>query len=69
MENENQGVNILALAAALYTASEQIKLLDGRLTQLAEKHNAEVKFLKDEIDLLRIDVMRLSSDAKQTGLN
>jgi hypothetical protein len=44
-------------------------LLDSRLKELTAKHNEEVKFLKDEIDLLRIDVMKLSGDEGKLGLN
>jgi hypothetical protein len=69
MENENQGVNILALAAALFNASEQIKVLDGRLTQLAEKHVKEMQAASDRMDLLESRLMALSADPEQLGLN
>jgi hypothetical protein len=60
---------LLYLSAGIFNNSEMIRLLDSRLKELTAKHNEEVKFLKDEIDLLRIDVMKLSGDEGKLGLN
>jgi hypothetical protein len=69
MENENQGVNILALAAALFDATQKITILDGRLVELTEKHNAEMQAASDRMDHLESRLMALSADPEQLGLN
>jgi hypothetical protein len=73
MENENreenQGIDIWAMAAALYNASEQIKVLDQRLIELTQKHIREVQELTDRADRLEAEIMALHGDAKQQGLN
>jgi hypothetical protein len=61
--------SLLYLSTGIFNNSELIRLLDSRLKELTAKHNEEVKFLKDEIDLLRIDVMKLSGDEGKLGLN
>jgi hypothetical protein len=69
MENENQGIDILALAAALFDATQKITILDGRLVELTQKHIREVQELTDRMDVLQSEIMALHGDVKRQGLN
>jgi hypothetical protein len=73
MENENreenQRIDIWAMAAALFDATQKITILDGRLVELTEKHIREVQQLTDRLDRLESEIMALHGDAKQQGLN
>jgi hypothetical protein len=66
---ENQKIDPLALGAALYTAGVQIKVLDGRLVELAQKVIDENQRLTDRLYVLEAEIMALHGDAKRQGLN
>jgi hypothetical protein len=68
MENESQGIDILALAAALFDATQKITILDGRLIELTQKHIREVQELTDRLDVLEARLMGMS-DPHEAGLN
>jgi hypothetical protein len=71
MENreEHQGIDIWAMAAALYSATEQIKVLDGRLVELAKKVIDENQRLAERVSLLESQMMAVMADEKKAGLN
>jgi hypothetical protein len=66
---EDQKIDLLALAAALFDATQKITILDGRLTQLAQKVIDENQQLAERISLLESQMMAVMADEKQAGLN
>jgi hypothetical protein len=65
---ENQKIDPLAMAAALFDATQKITILDGRLIELTAKHIREVQQLTDRLDVLEARLMGLS-DPHEAGLN